>query len=131
MPALRRLRRRASRTSHHPAPPRWALERSPTATAPHQRRPHAEEHEHAGDDVGRGRDAHRRGPLVRFLRKEAQRDVLVLQQIWQPISEGVPKAPPFQFNLIFFVRFLQEAGYARDERGAGLGVQCKRLQGRV
>ena len=46
----------------------------------------AEEHEDAGNDVWRGRDAHLRRLLVRRLWEEAQRDVFVLEQIRQPIS---------------------------------------------
>jgi hypothetical protein len=46
----------------------------------------AEQHKHARDDIRRGCDAQRRGPLVRILCYEAQRDVLVLQQVWEPIS---------------------------------------------
>ena len=46
----------------------------------------AEEHKHACNNIRRGCDAQRRGPLVRILREEAQRDVLMLQKVWEPIS---------------------------------------------
>ena len=49
----------------------------------------AEEHKHACDDIRRGCNAQRRGPLVRILRDEAQRNVLVLQKLWEPISVQV------------------------------------------
>jgi len=39
----------------------------------------AEEHEDAGDNVGRGRDAHLRRLFIRFLRDETQGDVFVLE----------------------------------------------------
>ena len=46
----------------------------------------AEEHKHACDDIRRGCDTQRRGPFIRILRNEAQRDVLMLQKVWKPIS---------------------------------------------
>ena len=50
------------------------------------RRDPAEEHKHTRDDVRCWRDTQRRSLLVRILRDEAQRDVLVLQQVWEPIT---------------------------------------------
>lgn len=46
----------------------------------------AEEHKHTCDDVRCWRDSQRRSLLVCILFDEAQRDVLVLQQVWEPIT---------------------------------------------
>ena len=56
----------------------------------------AKEHEDAGDDVGRGRDAHLRRLLVCGLQEEARRDVFVLEQVRKPISKRSKAKPVYE-----------------------------------
>jgi hypothetical protein len=45
-----------------------------------------EEHEHARDHVRRRGDVEARGGFVRSLRYEADRDMRVLEEGWEPVS---------------------------------------------
>ena len=93
MPALCRLRRHAPKTSHHPVLPRvgasaLADRHSSTAAVGTPRK--SMNTRVTTSWVGETRI----GAACSYdsCERNAQRDILVLQQIWQPVSEGVPSA---------------------------------------
>lgn len=83
-----------------------------------------EDHEHAGDHVGCGRDVEPRSRFVGCLGNEAQRDVFVFQQGWEPVpaSRYFPSARSMKYD---------DGEVARYERCARLSMERHRTEGGV